>query len=115
MSFTIGAAATCTDGPSGTVKRVVIDPVAQAVTHLVVEPRHRQGLGRLVPVDLAEPGPDEVRLRCSLADSIGSTGQRRQFVPGTQGYENYGPERVLSWPYYGLHGQQAGGVPGTAV
>jgi sporulation protein YlmC with PRC-barrel domain len=116
MSFTIGAAANCTDGPCGTVKRVVIDPLAQAVTHLVVEPRHRQGLGRLVPVDLAEPGPDEVRLRCSLAefDRL-DWAEETQFVPGTQGYENYGPEQVLSWPYYGLHGGQAGGVAGTAV
>jgi hypothetical protein len=23
-------------------------------------------------------------------------------VPGTRGYEVYGPEQVLSWPYYGL-------------
>ena len=42
--FVIGAGATCTDGPCGEVTRVVIDPVAEAVTHVVVEPRHPRGL-----------------------------------------------------------------------
>lgn len=116
LSFTIGAEAICADGPCGTVKRVVIDPLARAVTHLVVEPRHRQGLGRLVPVDLAEPGPDAVRLRCTVAEFERlDSAEETQFVPGTQGYEHYGPEQVLSWPYYGLHGGQAGGVSGAAL
>ena len=46
--FTIGAEAHCTDGVCGEVSRVVVDPVAQTVTHLVVEPKGREGLGRLV-------------------------------------------------------------------
>ena len=41
--FTIGADASCSDGACGTVTRVVVDPVARAVTHLVVEPKHRLG------------------------------------------------------------------------
>lgn len=116
ISFTIGADADCEDGSCGTVKRVVVDPVAQAVTHLVVEPRHRQGLGRLVPVDLAESTPEGVRLHCTLAEFVRlDSAEETQFVPGTQGYAQYGPEQVLSWPYYGLHGGQAGGVAGAAV
>jgi len=31
--FTIGVDATCTDGVCGEVIRVVVDPVARAVTH----------------------------------------------------------------------------------
>jgi hypothetical protein len=26
--------------------------------------------------------------------------EETQFVPGTRGYETYGPEQVLSWPFY---------------
>lgn len=116
VSFTIGAHATCDDGPCGTVKRVVVDPLAQAVTHLVVEPRHRLGLARLVPVDLAETTADGVRIRCTMADFEAlDSAEETQFVPGTIGYENYGPEQVLSWPYYGLHGGQAAGIAGDAV
>src|SRR6266568_2223105 len=105
MSFTIGAEASCSDGPAGTVRRVVVDPLARAVTHLVVEPRHRRGLGRLVPVELAEAAGDGVRLRCTVAEFERlDSAEETQFVPGTLGYEDYGPEQVLSWPYYGLHG-----------
>lgn len=116
VSFTIGADVSCSDGPCGTLKRVVVDPLAQAVTHLVVEPRHRQGLGRLVPVDLAEASAEGVTLRCTTGEFERlDSAEETQFVPGTIGYEEYGPEQVLSWPYYGLHGGQAGGVAGAAV
>ncbi|HEX6931577.1 MAG TPA: PRC-barrel domain-containing protein [Streptosporangiaceae bacterium] len=116
VSFTIGAHVTCEDGPCGSVKRVVVDPLAQTVTHLVVEPKHRLGLARLVPVDLAETTPDGVRLRCGMADFEAlDSAEETQFVPGTIGYENYGPEQVLSWPYYGLHGGGAAGVAGDAA
>ena len=66
---TIGAEARCSDGDCGQVTQVVIHPVARAVTHLVVEPKHRQGLGRLVPLDLVEDATsDEVRLTCTMED-----------------------------------------------
>jgi len=116
VSFTIGAHAACDDGPCGTVKRVVVDPLAKTVTHLVVEPAHRLGLARLVPVGIAEPTPDGVRLACSMEDfEQFDSAEETQFVPGTIGYEDYGPEQVVSWPYFGLHGGQAGGVAGEAV
>ena len=44
VQFTIGAKASCTDGTCGEVTRVIVDPIAEAVTHLVVEPEHRRGL-----------------------------------------------------------------------
>ena len=116
VSFTIGADVSCSDGPCGTLKRVIVDPLAQAVTHLVVEPRHRQGLGRLVPVGLAETSAAGVTLRCTTEEFERlDSAEETQFVPGTIGYEEYGPEQVLSWPYYGLHGGQSGGVAGAAV
>jgi len=61
--FTIGAEASCTDGVCGEVTRVVIDPIAETVTHLVIEPKHRVGLARLVPLDLVDDTAGEVRLR----------------------------------------------------
>jgi sporulation protein YlmC with PRC-barrel domain len=116
MSFMIGADATCDDGPCGTVKRVVVDPVAQVLTHLVVEPRHRQGLGRLVPLSIAEPAPGRVRLRCSIGEFERlDPAEETQFIPGTAGYRDYGPEQVLSWPYYGLSGGPSSGVSGAGV
>jgi sporulation protein YlmC with PRC-barrel domain len=116
VSFTIGAHASCDDGECGTVKRVVVDPLARTVTHLVVEPKHRLGLARLVPLGIAQSTQDGVRLRCSMADFEQlDSAEETQFVPGTLGYENYGPEQVMSWPYFGLSGGQAAGVAGAVV
>jgi len=101
--FTIGAEATCTDGVCGEVTRVVIDPIAEAVTHLVIEPKHRQGLARLVPLDLVDQAAGEVRLRCTIAEFERlDSAEETQFVPGSGGYAAYGPDQVVSWPYYGL-------------
>lgn len=101
--FTIGTNASCTDGVCGEVSRVVVDPVAEEVTHLVVEPKHRQGLGRLVPLSLVDATTDEVRLRCTMAEFEKlDPAEETQFVPGTAGYAAYGPRQVLAWPYYGL-------------
>jgi sporulation protein YlmC with PRC-barrel domain len=88
----------------GEVSRVVVDPVAEAVTHLVIEPKDRQGLARLVPIDLVEAASAEVRLRCTLA-AFGQLdpAEETQFVPGSTGYAAYGPQQVVTWPYYGLN------------
>jgi sporulation protein YlmC with PRC-barrel domain len=103
VKFTIGAGVSCTDGPCGEVSRVVVDPVAEAVTHLAVEPEHRLGLARLVPVDLAEQSAGGIVLQCTLEEFEQlPSAEETQFVPGTRGYEVYGAEQVLSWPYYRL-------------
>jgi sporulation protein YlmC with PRC-barrel domain len=112
--FTIGADASCADGICGEVSRVVVDPVARAVTHLVVEPKGRQGLGRLVPLDLVDAAGGEVRLRCTVAEFERlDAAEETQFVPGTRGYADFGPEQVLSWPYSSLGG--AASVEGETV
>ena len=65
--FTIGARASCSDGSCGEVRRLIIDPATDAVTHLVIQPGHRGEAGRLVPVHLVETAAGEIRLRCTLA------------------------------------------------
>ena len=102
-TFTIGSAAVCSDGPCGAVIRVVVDPVARAVTHLVVEPEHRGGLGRLVPLELVEGGAGEVRLRCTLEefDQL-PPAEETDFLPGGSGYEDYAEHELFYWPYYGI-------------
>ena len=101
--FTIGAAVNCSDGLCGEVSRVVVDPIARAVTHLVVEPEHRRGLGRLVSLDLVDATVGEVHLRCTLEgfEKL-DIAEETQFLPGSVGYANYGPGQSLSWPHFGL-------------
>lgn len=107
MTVPIGAEARCTDGACGTVSRVVVDPVARAVTHLVIEPHHRQMSGRLVPIDLVDTTGGEVRLRCTTAEFEAlDPAEDRQFVQGTTSYAAYGPEQAIFWPYYAKGGRE---------
>jgi hypothetical protein len=64
----IGAGASCTDGACGQVSRIIVNPLAREITHLVVDPRHQYGPGRLVPVDLVDATTGQIRLRCTLAE-----------------------------------------------
>ena len=66
--FTIGAKANCSDGFCGELRRVIIDPASQAITHLVIEPRHRHEPGRLVPIDMVDATLGEIGLRCTIAE-----------------------------------------------
>ena len=66
--FAIGATVSCSDGSCGEVSRMILDPAARSVTHLVVEPKHRREPGRLVPLNLVDTGTGEIRLRCTLAE-----------------------------------------------
>lgn len=116
--FGIGADVHCSDGTCGQLARVVIDPVAKAVTHLVIDPKHPSGPAKLVPVHLVDekpgsgqpgsgqPGagqPDGIVLRCSRSQmSDMDDAEEAQFLPGTSPEWGYGTGRVLLWAYYGL-------------
>jgi hypothetical protein len=98
--FTIGADVRCSDGRCGHLIEVVVEPHPWVVTHLVVEPTHRAGLGRLVPIDLVEVVTDEIRLRCSLADfeRLGR-GEETGLLPGSNGgYGGYGLGQAVPGP-----------------
>ena len=66
--LTIGADVSCTDGVCGKVSRLVIDPRARTVTHLVVNDCQLQG--RLVPLNLVDVDATAgtIRLRCAIAE-----------------------------------------------
>jgi len=113
VQFTIGVEASSSDGTCGEVTRVIIDPVAEAVTHLVVEPEHRRGLGRLVPLGLIDATAGQIRLRCTQAEFEKlEPAEETRFIPGTSGYAGYGPGQVGYWPYYGLGLGMSGGLSG---
>jgi sporulation protein YlmC with PRC-barrel domain len=68
LTLMIGSGAACRDGYRGEVRGVVIDPAAGTATHLVVEPKGRLGLARLVPLGLVEVTSDQVKLECTEAE-----------------------------------------------
>ena len=85
LTLVIGTDAVCSDGYRGEVQGVVIDPAAGTVTHVVVEPKGRRGLARLVPLDLADVQPGQLVLRCDEAgfkDLAAAEETLAEFVPG---------------------------------
>ena len=115
--FKLGADVSCADGDCGLIKSVVISPGEDAVTHLVVEPAHRQGLGKLVPLGLvdstlAPAASGEVRLRCAVSEYEQlDPAEATYFFPGDEDYPTYRKEPMVSWPAYSPPG--AMGMPGT--
>ena len=101
--FVIGAEVSCSDGVCGELARVVLDPVARRLTHLVVEPKHRHEAGRLVPVGLVDPAAVAIGLRCtSTVFATLPTAEESQFLPEWHEYQGYRSGQILAWPYYGL-------------
>ncbi len=114
--FTIGSEASCSDGAAGKVSRVIVDPIAETVTHLVIEPEHRRDSGRLVPLDLVDGAPGGIRLRCTQAEFEKlDPAEQSRFLPAISGYEEYGygEDQVDYWPYYRLGGGM--GVAGLGL
>ena len=106
---TIGAHVSCTDGACGKVTRVVVDPVARAVTHIVVEPHHQHIKGRLVPIDLVDATADGVKLRSTMAEFEAlDPAEETHFVAGTITYAAYGPEQAVFWPHAAKGGRYGG-------
>ncbi len=105
--FMIGTEASCSDGMVGRVTRVIVDPLAEKVTHLVIGPEHRRDADRLVPLDLIDATAGQVRIGCTRAgfEQL-DPAEESQFIPSTTGYEGlgYGAGEVGYWPYYRLGG-----------
>lgn len=122
LLFTLGADVRCADGACGAIKSLVIDPVTDAVTHLLVRPAHGRAPSRLVPVSLVEAAPaapaSQVLLGCTLAE-FGrlDPGEVAEFVQsGGDEYELSGAAPSVSWPYYAPPGLMGGpGLPGDPL
>lgn len=101
--FMIGSEVRCSDGLCGKVSRVIVDPLARAVTHLVVDPSHGSDVGRIVPLDLVGETTAEIELRCTTAEFEKlEAAEETHFLQDGDGYPGYDRGLVLISPYYGL-------------
>jgi sporulation protein YlmC with PRC-barrel domain len=114
--FIIGSDVACSDGVCGELRRVVVNPVADAITHLVVEPKHRRAAGHLVPIDLVASTVKQIQLRCTKSDFHGlEEAKEAQLLPGARGEWGYEHEEMYSLPYYGLAGSGVGMRAGSGM
>jgi hypothetical protein len=67
MDIPMGVAVTCGTEPCGNSTYLVVNPINEEVTHLVVVEKTFPHLERLVPIDnIVETSPNAINLRCSL-------------------------------------------------
>lgn len=114
--YNIGSEVFCSDGVCGELRRVVVDPVARSLTHIVVEGKHRQGIGRLVPVGLVASSGEEIHLSCTTAQFEAlEEAEETHFLAGASGEWGYRQDQMLSQPYYGLGMGYGGGMAGMGM
>ena len=110
ITLVIGSDVVGGDGLRGEVLAVVVDPAARTVTHLAVEPEGRQGLARLVPldlVDLAGTQPGLVRLGCTEAEFKNLPPAEETLAEFVPGYPD--PVQLLPPGWRGAGGPAADG------
>jgi sporulation protein YlmC with PRC-barrel domain len=108
--FDIGSKVACSDGDCGELARVVLDPVARAITHLVVVPRHQHEASRLIPVDQVESAGEQIRLKCTKDEFEGfDYADDSDFLPSAVGHSGYQRGEVVRWPYFRLSVGSGGG------
>jgi sporulation protein YlmC with PRC-barrel domain len=108
--FMIGTEVVARDAVCGELNAVILDPVAQALTHLVVAPKHHGGLGRLVPVELvASDDGEQISLSCDAAHFHAlEDSEEIDALPAGSNVWGYGTGQAYAWPHYG--GIGAGGM-----
>jgi hypothetical protein len=100
--FRIGSEVAGTDGTCGKLAGVIIDPVARALTHLIVKPGHHRGFGRLVPLEIVESDGEPIRLKCTVAQFLGlDEGEEFHFLP-IDDPTGYGGGQAYHSPHYEL-------------
>jgi sporulation protein YlmC with PRC-barrel domain len=107
VTVVLGSDAVCDDGYRGEVRAVVIDPAAATVTHVVVEPKGRRGLARMVPLDLVDTTTAEVRLRCTEEQFEGLDAAEQTLAEFALGYQV--PVQLLPPGWRGSGGPTADG------
>lgn len=68
MQLNLNTPVVLADGTTCKLNDIVVDPIDQVVTHLVVTPRHHSYRSRLVPIDDVEAGDDGLHLDCAESE-----------------------------------------------
>ena len=101
MEIPINAEVSCTDGLCGKTICVIVDPIRELITHVVVQENQGENIEHLVPIDrVSDTTPQRVRLRCSQAELAAYPNfVKRQFKRTPLPFIGYAPEQYVAWPY----------------
>jgi hypothetical protein len=104
MDLPINATVACANGPGGHSTAIILNPVSNEITHLIVREPGLLGVERMAPVELVtESTPELIRLRCTsdeLAELPPFTST--SYLPALPGFQpGYDAGRVFS-PYMSM-------------
>ena len=105
MEIPLNAQVECTDGVCGSSTYMLINPVSEQVTHLVVRDNSSPHTEYIVPVDLVSATIEgTIQLNCSQAelekmDPFIQTGFIQEKVPDYVGNQENGMGGSFYWPY----------------
>lgn len=101
MDIPLNAPVICADGPGGHSKIIVMNPVNDTVTHVVVREADLLGIEVMMPVDwITESTPDEIHARCTIAElaECQPFQEMDYMTPDAPYIDTLGANTVL-WPY----------------
>ena len=105
MDLPINAAIACADGPCGHSTAIILNPISDQVTHLVVREPRLLDTERMVPLEFVlESTPELIRLRCTKDElmhmppfvTTNYPPPSPSVLPGSQG------AGVMLWPYVSM-------------
>ena len=103
----LGADVYCidTEDPIGRARYVVLDPVAERLTRVVVCDRRRPEIGRVVPLgQVGEVAPKRIWLTCTKDEFRGLRPFiAKEYLRAKNPFADYDPGEVLVLPYVLLH------------
>ncbi|MCL7453441.1 MAG: hypothetical protein M8467_10390 [Anaerolineae bacterium] len=101
MEIPLGVDVHCTDGRCGRSSYIVLDPITEKVTHLVVREPSPTRIERLVPVQLVDQTAAEVILLRATKEEFGQLEpfEQTQFVYKDLPHHTTDPQLTALWPY----------------
>jgi sporulation protein YlmC with PRC-barrel domain len=101
MEIPINAEVNCTDGACGDTTCVIVDPISQQITHVVVQENRGEYIEHLVPIaQVMKTTPRQLELGCTQAElSAMPHFAERQFKRVAMPFIGYPTEHYMVWPY----------------
>lgn len=101
MDIPVNVEVRCADGLAGRTSCVIINPVTEQVTHIVVQEKGFPYLKRIVPLDLiTETSPQLIHLRCTIKQlATLKPFLEIEYTQDDRPYFNYEAGEYRLWPY----------------
>lgn len=109
MDISLNAPVACSDGAAGHVSALILNPLHDQITHIVVRETGLLGIEREAPVSLvAKATPEQLMLNCTLAQFAALPPfVAYEYEPTVPVSEVQPPEVPLYWPYLSVESEES--------